>query len=83
MVRPVAIITVRVDDELKRRMERVKHVNWSEVVRQAIIRTLGHEEGQNLAKAVLLNERNVIVPDEGYSSVEIIREWREKVRWRR
>lgn len=79
----MAIITVRVDDELKRRMERVKHVNWSEVVRQAIIRTLGHEEGQNLAKAVLLNERNVIVPDEGYSSVEIIREWREKVRWRR
>lgn len=83
MVRPVAIITVRVDDELKRRMERVKHVNWSEVVRQAIIRTLGHEEGQNLAKAVLLNERNAIVPDEGYSSVEAIREWRERVRWRR
>jgi len=79
----MAIITVRIEDDLKRRMEKIKHINWSEVMRQAIIRVLGEEEGQNLAKAVLLNERNVIVPDEGYSSVEIIREWREKVRWRR
>jgi len=79
----MAIITVRIDDDLKRRMEKVKHINWSEVVRQAIIGVLGQEEGQNLAKAVLLNERNTIVPDEGYSSVEIIKEWRKKVRWRR
>jgi len=79
----MAIITVRIEDDLKRRMEKIKHINWSEVMRQAIIRVLGEEEGQNLAKAVLLNERNVIVPDKGYSSVEIIREWREKVRWRR
>jgi len=79
----MAIITVRLDDELKRRMEKISHINWSEVVRQAIIKVLTQEEGQNLAKAVLLNERNVIVPEEGYSSIATIREWREKVRWRR
>jgi len=27
-----------------------------------------------MARAVLLNERNVIMPDEGYSNVETIRE---------
>ncbi len=70
----MAIITVRIEDELKRRMEKVKHIKWSGVVRQAIIRVVGEEEAQNLAKAVLLNERNVMVPDEGYSSAEVIRE---------
>jgi hypothetical protein len=78
----VAIITVRVDDEVKKKMERSKHINWSEVVRQAIIRFLGQEENRNIAKAILLNERSIIIPDEGYKSVEEIREWRSRVRWR-
>jgi len=77
----VAIITVRIDDGLKRRMKEIKHINWSEVIRQAIIRVLTQEETQNIAKAVLINERSIIVPDEGYSSLETIKEWREKVRW--
>jgi len=68
------IITVHIEDELKRRRKKVKHIKWSGVVRQAIIRVVGEEEAQNLAKAVLLNERNVMVPDEGYSSAEVIRE---------
>jgi len=72
----MAIFTVRISDELKKRMEKHKHINWNEVVRQAILRTLEKEE-RNLAKAVLLNEKNVIVPEEGYSSVEIIRKWRD------
>jgi len=63
-------------------MEKYKHINWSEVVRQAILKTLEKEEERNLAKAVLLNEKNVIVPEEGYSSVEIIRKWRETIRWK-
>ena len=70
------------DDELKKKMERFRHINWSEVVRQAIIRVLGQEENRNIAKAVLLNERSIIIPDEGYKSVEAIREWRSRVRWR-
>ncbi len=32
----MAIITVRVDDDLKKRMEHLKEVNWSEVARRAI-----------------------------------------------
>ena len=79
----MSMISIRVDSELKGRMERKRDVNWSEVVRQALERVLAEEEGQNLAKAVLLNERNVITPDEGYSSLTIIREGRGRVRWRR
>lgn len=79
----MAVITVRVDDELKGRMEGLRHINWSEVVRQAIIEVLDREEARNLAKAVVISEKNTIVPDEGYSSVDIIRKWRETVRWRR
>lgn len=76
-------ISIRIDEDTKKRMEKMKDVNWSEVVRQAILKMLGQEEGRNLAKAVLLNERNVIFPDESYSSVEVIREWRNRVRWKK
>ncbi len=77
------IITVRVDEELKKRMDRLKHINWSEVIRRAIIEVVEREEARNLAKAVLLNERARIKPEPGYSSVDVIRKWRETVRWRR
>jgi len=72
----MGLITVRIDDETKKKMERLKHINWSEVVSEVIIKVLKQEEERNLARALLLNERNVIVPDEGYSSVEVIRKRR-------
>jgi Arc/MetJ-type ribon-helix-helix transcriptional regulator len=78
----MSMISVRVDKELKKRMEKMKDVNWSEVVRQALTRFLAEEEAQNLAKALLLNERNLVVPDEGYSSLQIIKEGRGKIRWK-
>ncbi|MEM2507036.1 MAG: hypothetical protein QXF61_08360 [Nitrososphaeria archaeon] len=74
----MALITVRVDEELKKRMSRFKNINWSEIIRKAILDTLKREEERNLAIALLLNEKNVITPDEGFSSVEVIRKWREE-----
>ncbi|MEM1985324.1 MAG: hypothetical protein QXQ24_01145 [Nitrososphaeria archaeon] len=74
----MALITVRVDEELKKRMSRFKDINWSEIVRKAILDVLKREEERNLAIALLLNEKNVITPDEGFSSVEVIRKWREE-----
>ncbi|MEM3384530.1 MAG: hypothetical protein QXE78_03225 [Nitrososphaeria archaeon] len=74
----MALITVRVDEELKKRMSRFKNINWSEIVRKAILDVLKREEERNLAIALLLNEKNVITPDEGFSSVEVIRKWREE-----
>ncbi|MEM2154652.1 MAG: hypothetical protein QXE05_04065 [Nitrososphaeria archaeon] len=74
----MALITVRVDEELKKRMSQFKNINWSEIVRKAILDVLKREEERNLAIALLLNEKNVITPDEGFSSVEVIRKWREE-----
>ncbi len=71
------IVSVRVSDELKRRMDRLKHINWSEIIRKAIAKTLEEEEGRNLARAVLLNEKVRKRAPEGWSSVEVIRYWRE------
>ncbi len=78
----MAIITVRIDDELKKRMEKEGHINWSEVIRRAIISRIEEEELWNsldrrkLVKAASLNEamRRRI---SGWDSVAEIRRWRE------
>ncbi len=36
----LSTITVRVDPEIKRRMKRFSYINWSEVVRRAILERL-------------------------------------------
>ncbi|MEM4531882.1 MAG: type II toxin-antitoxin system ParD family antitoxin [Thermofilaceae archaeon] len=73
----MAVVSVRVSDELKRRMEKLRHVNWSEVLRQAIVRILEEEEGRNLALAVLLNEKIRKKAPEGWDSTEFLRRWRD------
>ena len=73
----MAIISIKVSDEIKRRMDRLKHINWSEVIRRAIIKTLEEEERRNLARAVLLSEKIRKKAPKGWSSVETIRYWRE------
>jgi hypothetical protein len=75
------MISIRIDDDLKQKMVKLKHINWSEVVRQAIKGVLSGEEARNLARAVLLNERNLVKPDDGFRVVDVIRGWREAVRW--
>ena len=75
------IITVKISEELQRKMREMRHINWSEVVRDAIRKRIELEGGRNIAKALLLNERNLIKPDKGFSSTEFIRRWRERVRW--
>ncbi len=73
----MGIISVRVSEDVKRRMERLKHINWSQVVREAIMRVLEEEEGRNLARAVLLNEKVRKKAPAGWNSTEVIRYWRE------
>ena len=73
----MAIISVRIDDKLKKEMDKLKHINWSEVIRQAIMAKLRDETNRNLAKAVLLTERVRKKAPEGWDTTEIIRHWRE------
>ncbi|MHA1505761.1 MAG: hypothetical protein ACTSR0_01020 [Candidatus Asgardarchaeia archaeon] len=74
----MAILTVRVSDEIKKRMMKFRHINWSEVMRSAIIKVLEEEERRNLAKALLINERIRKKAPEGWDSTETIRYWRER-----
>ena len=72
----MSTITVRVDPEIKRRMRRFGYINWSEVVRRAILERLEEEEKRSIAEALLINERLRRRAPEGWSSVEVIRGWR-------
>jgi len=78
------VVSFRISKELKERMDRLKHVNWSEVVRKAIYEVVVREEAklrrkdiERIRKAVLKSEelsRRV----KGWSAVEEIRKWREE-----
>ncbi len=74
----MANISVRVDDKMKKEMEHLKQVNWSEIIREAIKSRISQEKQRNLAKAVLLNEKIRKTAPKGYDSTIIIREWRDR-----
>ena len=78
----MSVVTVRVDEKLRKRMSRVKGTNWSEIIRQAIEQTIDQKTGANPALALLLNERNTIVPERRYKSTEFIKRWRSGARWK-
>jgi len=67
-----------VDERLKREMERLSHINWSEVIREALERKVKEESGRSLAEAVLLNEKLRKRAPEGWDSAEVIRAWRRR-----
>ncbi len=71
-------ISVRLDPELKKEMEKFPHLNWSEVIRNSIKNTLSNERERNLAKAVLLNERVRKKLPGNIDSTEIIRKMRDE-----
>ncbi len=51
------VISARVDDELKKKMDKYKYINWSEIIRTEIVKIIGRLEGRNIAEALLINER--------------------------
>lgn len=75
----MAVITVRIDDETKKRMERLR-INWSEYIRSSIKAKLNEEEGRNLALAVLINEKLRKKANSGPTAEEIIRKFRDERR---
>jgi len=71
-------ISVRIDSELKKKMESYRYLNWSEILRQTIITTIEKEQENNRAKAVLLNEQIRKKPIQKTNCTEIIRKFREE-----
>ncbi len=74
----LATITIRIDPDIKKRMKRYSYINWSEVIRQAIIEKLREEEKKNIAEALLINERLRRKAPKEWDSVEVIRWWRRR-----
>jgi len=76
-VRTMAVVTVRVPEETKREMEKLKHVNWSEVMRKAITEEVRRKRMRSAARRIEeLRAKSKIKWD----SVSVIREWRERRR---
>lgn len=72
----MTVISVRIDDKLKKRMEKFPYVSWSEIVRQEIEKAIERFESRNLAEALLLNEK--VKKKFGGDSTELIRRWRDR-----
>jgi len=70
-------VTVRVPEETKREMEKLKHVNWSEVMRKAIIEEVRREKMRSAARRI---EELRAKSKAKWDSVSVIREWRERRR---
>lgn len=74
----MGIVTVRVDEQMKKKMSELRHVNWSGVLREAIERKLEQEQDRDLARALLTNDRLKRKAPAGWDSVKVIRFWRER-----
>ena len=82
------LISIKVPDELKEKMKKYPHINWSEIARSAISRRIELEERLSSTEIDqdLLNEaikiqdrvRNKTSITEDWSSTEEIRKWREQ-----
>ncbi len=69
-------ISVRIDSNLKKEMDKLSHLNWSEIIRIAIKDTIRHTRTQNLAKAVFLNEKIRKKAPLDFNSTELIQKYR-------
>jgi len=89
----MSTITVRIPEGLKKRMSRIKGVNWSEVVRRAIVERviieekLGNKNWDLVRKAAGETDelRMKLEARYGrcdYDSAETIRRWRDLRAWR-
>jgi len=77
------VISARVDKETRRRMKRLPHINWSQVIRDAIREKIREEERRphvdprELREAAAITDR-VRAPSPGWDSTEEVRRWRER-----
>ena len=79
----MAIVTLRVDDATKKKMEKLRGVNWSEVARKAIIEKIQEVEfwkPVDVAKmrAAAADMDRLMRKVEGWDSTTEIRKWRDR-----
>ena len=77
------IISLRVGQDLRKRMKMISHINWSSLIRKSIQEQIDKEDNFNLEKAKNASKaidklRMSGAFSKGKSGTEIIREWRNK-----
>jgi predicted transcriptional regulator len=78
------VVSFRISRELKRKMDMLSYINWSEVVRKAIEEVVNRELSKLKSKDVEKLKMAALRSEElsrkvgGWNSVEEIRRWREK-----
>lgn len=72
---PMANVTVSVPEELKKKMEHIGSVNWSEVARQAFEDMIRRREMLEAAQDI--NRLRVATKTPGWSGAHEIRKWRD------
>ncbi len=78
------VVSFRIDEKLKHKMDQLKHINWSEIVRKAIAETVAEEEARKTRKDLRRIKLAALMCQEltrriqGWNSTEEIRRWREK-----
>lgn len=79
----MSVISVRIDEQTRRKMKLLSHLNWSEVIRQAITQKIKEEENRKrrldpkmLKEAAEITDR-IRKPSPSWSSTEEIRKWRD------
>ena len=80
----VEVVSAKVDEETRRRMKRLQDVNWSEVMREAIVKKIEEEEvrqvevdRERVQKAARETDALRTPSQLGWDSTEEIRKWRE------
>ena len=78
----MATVSLRVPDELKRKMDEHDEINWSAVLRANLKDEIERLESRRIGHAVATSERLSNEIDEAdvrdQNTAEIIREWRDK-----
>jgi len=70
-------ISVRIPDEIKKKMKNLNHINWSDEIRAVILKIIDREENINIAKALLSNEELRKEAPSKWDSTDLIRYWRD------
>ena len=78
LVRSMASVSVRIPEDLKKKMEEIPWINWSEILRQAIYDAVENQSRGNQANAILLNERVRKKAPDNWDSTDIIRRSRRR-----
>jgi len=79
----MAIVNFRVDEETKRRMEKLRHLNWSELLRTYVEEVVSAEEkrlpverDRSLVEEGVREIEELRSSPEGWSGAEVVIEWR-------